>query len=413
MDSILRSVRTAAFVVVVALGGCVAETTLEPTVPTESTNTPAPPGTAPSTSTTTTTVATEVNDGWTFYEIPFGMREGSSYALGDNWLFVWGGAPYGSGELKPDGVLTNLDTAEWFALPNAPIDGRFQSQSVWTGTEFVVFGGHSFDGSYVDGAAFNPDTQQWREIRQAPLLSGAYPSSVWIGGEMFVWLSEADARYAEPPPLGSSQLAAYDPESDSWRSIEAPQRQFLDASLIEVSGDLVLVGGPPVRDITVSGSLAAVWVYTFDEDSGLWLESSEGPTSESVRVFAAGLGLLGVIASDGRVHVWDGETWFWSVAQLREDCWFNLDAAGNDEGLYLKACATYRVVGGDPTLILHSFDYGSTTNPYGSGFLVSEDGALVTITDANPLGDAAQGMANVGVYRDNSSRAAAGLKAGR
>ncbi|MGH9892692.1 MAG: hypothetical protein ACREA0_12015 [bacterium] len=58
-------------------------------------------------------------------------------------------------------------------MPEAPVEGRYSSTAVWTGTEFVVFGGHSFDESFVDGAAFDPASETWRHIAGAPVSMAA------------------------------------------------------------------------------------------------------------------------------------------------------------------------------------------------------------------------------------------------
>ncbi|MEX1124816.1 MAG: kelch repeat-containing protein, partial [Acidimicrobiia bacterium] len=106
----------------------------------------------------------EIAPGWTFTEILFTVREGSAYAIGNSFLFAWSGAPDRIGDMRRDGILINTDTATWKPVPDAPIQGRYSSSVVWTGTEFIVFGGHSFTESLVDGAAYDPTAGTWRQI---------------------------------------------------------------------------------------------------------------------------------------------------------------------------------------------------------------------------------------------------------
>jgi hypothetical protein len=65
------------------------------------------------------------------------------------------------------------------------LDGpRGRTQSVWTGEEIVIWGGHD-EGrirSFADGAAFNPVNRTWRVLSSSPLdASGAPTLSVWAG----------------------------------------------------------------------------------------------------------------------------------------------------------------------------------------------------------------------------------------
>jgi hypothetical protein len=86
-----------------------------------------------------------------------------------------------------DGILIDLDSGESRPVPEAPLLSRYLASVVWTGAEFVVFGGHSFDESFVDGAAFDPGSESWRSISSAPLSPAPNPSAVWTGTGVLVW----------------------------------------------------------------------------------------------------------------------------------------------------------------------------------------------------------------------------------
>jgi hypothetical protein len=71
-------------------------------------------------------------------------------------------------------------------LPPAPIDAR-APLSVWTGRELIVWGtAVRVDVRPRDGAAYNPATDSWRSIADATIeLTDA--TAVWTGSEMIVF----------------------------------------------------------------------------------------------------------------------------------------------------------------------------------------------------------------------------------
>lgn len=338
--------------------------------------------------------------GWTFIEIPFSVREGSAYAVGDGWFFAWGGAPDRSGDLRSDGLLVEIDTGDWVEVSEAPIEGRYSSTAVWTGTEFVVFGGHSFDGSFIDGAAFDPVSREWRRIAEAPLSMAAHPAAVWTGSEMVVWLAGNDSAAARLPLMSVGQMAAYDPVVDTWRTMDAPQVQVVDATLLETKNGLALVGGPTTRDLGTVGPVASVKITRLDPTTGTWDQPVEGPYAESVRPFALADGSVGVLTDEGSVHIFDDTGWILAT-QLPEGCWFDIGASSQGDAVFLKSCDTYQFEDDDTALILEQDAYGATTNLYGSGFLTTDEGQLTTLTDVDPA-EGTTGTAAFGIF--DSSR---------
>ncbi len=70
---------------------------------------------------------------------------------------------------------------------------------MWTGTEFLVWGGVG-QGFSADGAAFDPAAGTWRAIPPAPVVQAARYPSVWTGSQLLTWAGTRD-------PIG----AALDP----------------------------------------------------------------------------------------------------------------------------------------------------------------------------------------------------------
>ena len=107
----------------------------------------------------------------------------------------------------------------WRAVPEAPILPRSENGAAWTGSEFVVWGGRAttndaFDFHVADdGAAYDPTSNSWRSIAPAPLAGRTAPIMAWTGSEVLV-VGGADDDF-QPMTDG----AAYDPLADSWRTI--------------------------------------------------------------------------------------------------------------------------------------------------------------------------------------------------
>jgi hypothetical protein len=337
----------------------------------------------------------EIAPGWTFTEIPFTIREGSAYAIGDGWLFAWSGAPDRSGDLRRDGIRVHIDSGAWGTVPAAPIDGRYQPSVVWTGTEFIVFGGHSFTDSLVDGAAYDPATGAWRVIAPAPLTPASSPAAVWTGEEMVVWLAGEDYDPNETAQPGLGQLASYDPNTDSWTRLDHPDLQVVDATLFALGGDdLILVGGPNMRDQGFYGDIRALSATVFDSATQSWSQPITGPNTAGARAFILG-DRLAVITED-EVHLLSEGTWQ-TLAQFTDGCGFDWAAASGGGNAYLRCGSYYRLDGTETSPILGANDYGYTFSTYTSAFLVTGDGRLVVMGDSNE-GGLASGIVVFGVY---------------
>ncbi|MEX0864615.1 MAG: hypothetical protein WD269_07035 [Acidimicrobiia bacterium] len=387
-----------AFVVVSAVFvGCTSVSSTDSTSTIPAMTSTSSEATSTTSAATTTDTAVLGAEGWTFTEVPFLAREGSTYAVGDRWLFAWGGAPDRSGNLMSDGLLFDIGTGDWVSVPDAPIEGRYLAASVWTGSEFVVFGGHSFEDSFIDGAAFDPVAQKWREIPEAPLSPAAHPSAVWDGSEMVIWLAGNDSEFARLPLMGASQMAAYDPAANAWRTLEPPEELLVDASLLVSAQGLVLIGGPTTRDLGTIGLTGSVKALVQDLTTDSWRDLTEGPTAESVRPFELPDGSVGVVTDDGSVHRLIAMGWE-PLTKIADPCPYDIGAASGGKAVFIKSCATYALDGTTPTVILQDDAYGATTNLYGSAFLATTEGVLVTLTDADP-GEGTAGAVIIGIYK--------------
>ena len=97
-------------------------------------------------------------------------------------------------------ALAAQEQGTWHRLPAAPITPDFNRTSVWTGKEMLVFGRDQQTALDANGnpyatkslnvaAAYNPRTDTWRSLDPPRATTGFMNlSSVWTGKEMLVWV---------------------------------------------------------------------------------------------------------------------------------------------------------------------------------------------------------------------------------
>ena len=314
--------------------------------------------------------------GWTETEFGFTIREGSAYVLGGDVLFVWGGAPNGDGELPAGGLIIDLGTGESRPVEPAPFGGRYLPAVVWTGSEFLIVGGHDLEGSFADGGAFDPVSGSWSPLPAAPVFASQHPSAVWTGDSMFVWFPSRPARFAALPEPGPGQLVSYDPETTTWTRYPPPPVDVVDAVLVAHDESLLLVGGPLMRDVGTGGPDHRLVATTLDLRSGEWSDPVFGPRTEAARILTSGpTGGTAAITAEG--EIWDLTRGWELSTTVDEDCWWAVAAAPG----YVRVCDTYLIEGSSLTRITD--DPGGTlaVNTYGSAFLAGPEGQLIIVRD--------------------------------
>lgn len=245
-----------------------------------------------------------------FTGLPFAVADGLDVPAG-TWLRVTGhfDDPACEGDLRcrERFLVTAFEPAppppselrgEWRVMAPAPIAGRLAASGVWTGQEFLVWGGTVAPGD-TEGAAYDPTADSWRTMAASPLESRVAHAAVWTGREMIIWggLGNLDAtepertaaaydpltdtwrRIADAPlagfhavwagsemiALGTQRgVAAYDPETDSWRTLSDPPG---DASYLR---QLVWTGTEVLLFDAPDGSDTAVRGFRLDEDGTTW-----------------------------------------------------------------------------------------------------------------------------------------------
>jgi hypothetical protein len=110
----------------------------------------------------------------------------------------------------------------WRAIAVAPLAAFRGVASVWTGTEWVLWGGQDGVQDDAEGAAYDPVSDAWRSIAPAPLSARRFSGTgaVWTGTEMIVTAGMSGGDRATGNfVMALSDGAAYDPVTDTWRNI--------------------------------------------------------------------------------------------------------------------------------------------------------------------------------------------------
>lgn len=174
------------------------------------------------------------------------------------------GAPATSSQ--PVVTAAELSRYRWSTMPAAPIGERDQAVIGWTGTEMIVWGGVGVDGKgnntsdLADGAAYNPTTKTWRLLPAAPVDARIPQTSVWTGTEFIIWGGDH----------GQTDGAAYNPTTNSWRTIPAvPGATVVGGSADFGTGAVAAWTGEVVQLLTwrYQGSAIQSWYYSPSRDT--------------------------------------------------------------------------------------------------------------------------------------------------
>ena len=259
----------------------------------------------------TTTVVSEPSPGaqdgeWRqIADPPASVAPGAPAVWTGSDVVVWGGGFGPDGTHEVGGATYDPAADEWSELPEAPIDVAAGATAVWTGKEAIFWGGAEITSRQADashsavasGAAYDPVKKSWRRVAESPLTARAFHDAVWTGKEMFIWggMPGVPVHGAIHDPTA----AAYDPRSDTWRTLAEVPRPW--------SGD----GGSTVTR-AFAGDMF-VWrddelaQYSVEEDS--WQSLGGGPRDPDAPFDMSSVGPTSVGAVVGDTfYVWTGGT---------------------------------------------------------------------------------------------------------
>lgn len=259
----------------------------------------------------------------------------------------------GSFELSDPGAAK----FEMSDLAPSPLTPRADMTGVWTGEELIVWGGTSNGAVTGDGAAYAPATDSWRRIADGPLSARTRHMAVWTGREMVVW----GGTQRTAGPGGLLDGAAYDPATDTWRTISpSPPGTDRTSAATAFAGGSALFGGGGS-----STGAAAESVLVYDVATDTWAQHDVGDnvvamTSFDGRVAIATVDTLDRTGLDielmdpaaGRTEPLPG------FPDLPANAYFDsVGLAGSGSALF--AAATVADLGGRPATRVAVFDPGS------------------------------------------------------
>ncbi|MFN3215455.1 MAG: hypothetical protein ACE367_03055 [Acidimicrobiales bacterium] len=152
-----------------------------------------------------------------------------------------------------DGPLVTAARGTWESMAPFPLEPRLDPSTLWTGTEMIVWGGHDrFGEVFVDGAAYDPRTDTWRTIAD-------YPFDHWrregtsVGGSGFASSAPVLGAHLDgavyyivrsPDDLWAWDLVRYDIADDTWAVLDENRYEQLPTDEIVPIAGLATVHGP-------------------------------------------------------------------------------------------------------------------------------------------------------------------------
>ncbi|MGE5156014.1 MAG: Kelch repeat-containing protein, partial [Betaproteobacteria bacterium] len=198
-------------------------------------------------------------------------------------VLYWGGGCCAS--VNPRGTAYDPATDSWRQLPVAPIRPGFGAGGVWTGTEFIVFGGSTAteNGLIKEAAAYNPATNTWRRLASlpAPRLSA---SVTWTGTEVLVVGGFASGLNAP-----SSDGVAYNPATNRWRTLPKMPTPRAEHSAVW-TGHYLLVWGGYVANLSDGERTSPPHGLAYDPVTNKWLSLPAAPLRGRVGALAVWTG---------------------------------------------------------------------------------------------------------------------------
>lgn len=206
---------------------------------------------------------------------------------------LWGGRN-GSSSFLGDGARYNPSTETWQALPAA---GGFQARNdhtaVWTGTDMIIWGGWAnYPNFYGNGTKFTPGTNLWSAMSStgAPAARTGH-TAVWTGTQMIVWGGGFMPDVFNW--INFNNGGRYDPALNTWTAVSTTNAPVARGSHVAVwTGTEMIVWG---------GGRADGGRYNPQTNSWRSMSTLNAPTGRlSARAFWTG----------SKMIVWGGEEFY-------------------------------------------------------------------------------------------------------
>jgi len=261
---------------------------------------------------------------------PTARISASSVWTGQEWI-IWGGLAAGNLPVKT-GARYRPDLDLWSTVTtlDAPVE-RSGHSAVWTGQEMIVWGGVN-RGTYLNGGArYTTTPQGWVTVNTAGAPSARTGhAAAWTGRHMVIFGGRDNSGMQADGGL-------YDPVGNGWSALPlngAPPGARMGATVIWTGNALIVWGG-----FSSTGHWASGSVLPFDAQGvpGVWtnLAAPSGFSGRMGHVSAwdgqrlivwGGRSSSGQILGDGAL--WDSVTGVWTLLETTGAPTPRFDAAG-------------------------------------------------------------------------------------
>ncbi len=152
-------------------------------------------------------------DSWVPTTVVLSGRSGHTAVWTGSEMILWGGVSFDGSNYQyfNTGARYNPSTDNWTmtSTTDAP-SARDRHTAVWTGSEMIVWGGGTYPTYYDTGGRYNPATDTWTatSLTNVPAARTGH-TAVWTGSEMIVWGGYGASGY---PNTGGR----YDPAANTW-----------------------------------------------------------------------------------------------------------------------------------------------------------------------------------------------------
>ncbi|HJQ99924.1 MAG TPA: MopE-related protein [Candidatus Polarisedimenticolaceae bacterium] len=220
---------------------------------------------------------------------------------------VWGGRDDNAGGTYfATGERYDPQTDTWSptSTTNAPT-ARYGHVAVWTGTRMIVWGGFGSTGLLTSGASYDPQTDTWTAISSTNAPTGrSQTTAVWDGSRLIVW-GGSSAGGTQPLATGGR----YNPSTDTWTStstVGAPSaRRFHTA--VWTGTEMIVWGGQELSNLVNTGA-------RYNPVTDTWT-----PTTTSGAI--SGRYLHRAVWSGGEMIIWGGFTYGGGRYNPATDSW--------------------------------------------------------------------------------------------
>jgi len=188
---------------------------------------------------------------------PIGGRFGHRSVATVNRMLVWGGSSQaaGGGRDVSDGAVYTPATGAWAPMAAAPasLSARDSFAGVWTGAQLLVWGGYGRTVACTpcpqsDGAAYDPGTDTWRTLAPSPLSARGGPRGAWTSRDLLVW-----GGFDSGPEADG---ALYNPTDDTWaRLVPGPLGPRQGQAMVWTGQELLVWGGQGAGGALADGAV--------------------------------------------------------------------------------------------------------------------------------------------------------------